>query len=147
MTLQTPFSADHGEIHDRLTRAARERGPIGEAAKRVARHFAQHAEKEEKLVAPLLALLPRAARERPDAAMTEALPLYDRLLASHEDLVAEHRVISAGLEALVSAAHAAQRPEFAELAARLVGHMRLEEMVIYPAALLVGRYLRLRLGD
>lgn len=147
MTEASPFSADHGEIHDRLTRASRESGPIGEAAKRVARYFAQHAEKEERLVAPLLALLPRAARARPEPAMADALPLYDRLLASHDDMVAEHRVISAGLEALVSAAHAAQRPEFAELAARLVGHMRLEETVIYPAALLVGRYLRLRLGD
>lgn len=147
MTPQTPLSADHGEIHDRLALAARERGPIGEAAKRVARHFAQHAEKEEKLVAPLLALLPRAARERPDPAMAEALPRYDRLLASIDDLAAEHRVISAGLEALIAAARAEQRTEFAELAARLVDHMRLEESVIYPAALLAGRYLRLRFGD
>jgi hypothetical protein len=147
MGAYTPLSADHGEIHDRLARAARESGPLGEAAKRVARHFARHAEKEERLVTPLLALLPRAAQAKPDPAMATALPLFGEFKASLDEMVAEHHVISAGLEALVKEAHAAERAEFGALAARLVAHMRLEEEVIYPAALLLGRYLRLRLGD
>jgi iron-sulfur cluster repair protein YtfE (RIC family) len=146
MGADTAFTSEHGEIHDRLVHAAREPGPIGEAARRVERFFDQHAAKEERLVAPLLELLPRVARHKPDSSMARALPLFDEFSGAVDDMISEHHVISAALEALVAAAHAADRPEFAALAARLVSHMRLEETVIYPAALLLGKHLRLRLG-
>jgi iron-sulfur cluster repair protein YtfE (RIC family) len=142
MGADTAFTSDHGEIHDRLVQAAREAGAIGETARRVERFFSQHAAKEERLVAPLLALLPRLARHKPDAEMAQVLRLYDEFSGALDDMISEHHVISAALEDLVAAAHAAERPEFAALAARLVSHMRLEESVLYPAAVLVGKYLR-----
>jgi iron-sulfur cluster repair protein YtfE (RIC family) len=146
MSAHTAFSADHGEIHDRLARAARQPGAIGETAQRVARYFTQHAAKEERLVLPLIELLPLVAHGRPEASLSKTFPLFGEFEGSVKDMVAEHHMIEAALEMLVAAAHAEERPEFAALAARLVGHMRLEEAVIYPAALLLGKYLRLRLG-
>ena len=59
---------------------------------------------------------------------------------------AEHRAIVAALERLVDAARDAQRFEYAEFAQRLVVHARVEEEVMYPAAILVGEYLKLTLA-
>ena len=133
MSSQTTLSAEHGEIHDRLLQAAREPGAIGAAAQRAARYFELHAAKEERLVAPLLALLPAAARGKLTGGMAEALPLFASLEAELPEMISEHHMIGAALETLVGAARAEDRAEFAELAARLLAHMRLEEQVIYPA--------------
>jgi hemerythrin HHE cation binding domain-containing protein len=146
MVSHTALSADHGDIHDRLARAARELGPIGAASQRVAGYFDRHVEAEERLVVPLLELLQPVAQGKLNERMAQAMPLFAEFEAHLKDMVAEHHMISAALEKLVEAAHAADRAEFAALAARLVAHMRLEEEVLYPAALLVGRYLNLRFG-
>jgi uncharacterized protein YicC (UPF0701 family) len=146
MSLHTVFSADHGDIHDRLARASRAEGAIGEAARRVARYFAQHAEKEERLVTPLVALLPLAARGVLDARMSEALPLFNEFSDAVKDMISEHHMIGAALELLVAAARAEEGAELASLASRMVAHMRLEEEVVYPAALVLGKYLQLRLA-
>jgi hemerythrin superfamily protein len=146
MTTPSPLSAEHGEIHDRLSRAAREPGAIGEAAQRVARYFSQHAEKEERLVFPLLALLPVAAHNKIDVSMAEELPRFAQLEALMPDMLAEHHMISAALEKLLEAARAQDRAEFAALAAHVLNHSKLEEAVIYPALLLLGKFLRRRFG-
>ena len=146
MTIPPALAVEHGEIHDELARAAREPGAIGEAAQRVARYFQQHAEKEERSVFPLLALLPGAAHGKVDVGMADALPRFEELDRLMPDLVAEHRMISAALEKLLEAARAQDRAELGQLAARILDHAKLEEAVIYPAAVLVGKFLRLRFG-
>lgn len=140
------MSAEHGELHDALARAAREAAPVGPAAQRVVKYFAQHAEKEQRAIAPLLALLPDAANGKIDARMAEAIPVFRDLEAVLPDLIAEHHVIRAALESLVAAAKEKDRAELGELAERALAHMRMEEAVVYPAALLLGRYLRIRFG-
>ena len=135
---------DHGEIHDRLTAAARESGAIGEAAARAARYWAEHVKKEEKLVFPLLAMLPNVAMGKPHPRLPEALDLSRQLEAAIPDLQAEHEMIGGALEALVEAAKGVDRPDLGELAARILGHAHLEESVLYPAALVLAKYLRAR---
>lgn len=146
MTTPSALAAEHGEIHDQLARAAHEPGAIGEAAQRLARYFAQHAEKEERLVAPLLALLPSAAHNKVGVHMADELPRFAELERAMPEILAEHRMIGAAVEKLLEAAKAQDRAEFGELAGRILGHARLEETVIYPAALLLGKFLRLRFG-
>lgn len=146
MIVHNALTAEHGEIHGGLARASREPGPIGVAAQRVARYFSDHAKKEDELVVPLLSLLPAAAEGKLDAEMADALPVFDRLEGGVADLQAEHRMIAAALELLVAAAKAEDRTDLGELSVRLMAHVRLEEAVIYPAALLLGRYLRVRFG-
>lgn len=141
------LAAEHGELHDALARAAREPAPIGPAAQRVARFFAPHAEKEQRLVAPLVALLPDAAAGRIDARMADATPGFRDLEAQLPDLVAEHHVIRAALEPLLAAARESDRVDIGELAERMLAHLRSEEAVTYPAARLLGRYVRMRFGS
>ena len=46
----------------------------------------------------------------------------------------------------VAAAREARRFEYADLAQKLIIHARIEEEVMYPAAIVAGEYVRLKLG-
>ncbi|HEY3073721.1 MAG TPA: hypothetical protein VGJ74_00980 [Burkholderiales bacterium] len=50
------------------------------------------------------------------------------------------------LHHFLAAARAAQRIDYVEFAEKLINHARMEEEVLYPAAIVVGEYLRLRLA-
>jgi len=78
--------------------------------------------------------------------MADVFALTDRLEAELPGMLAEHLQIKAALGDLVAAANAEKKPEYARFAEKLMSHARTEEEVLYPAALLVGRYLKLRLG-
>jgi Hemerythrin HHE cation binding domain len=140
---------DHAELRDGIARASRERGDIGAAAKRLLRVVTPHIEKEEAFAHPPLGLLEDVSRGvRPaDAEIAAAIDMAARLRGGILDMLAEHRMISAAVEELLSAAKAANRVEYAELAVRLIHHAEVEERVFYPAAAILGDYLRLRFGE
>jgi hypothetical protein len=50
------------------------------------------------------------------------------------------------LRRLISAAKREKKPEHARFAEKLMLHAKTEEEVLYPAAILIGEYLKLRLG-
>ncbi len=75
----------------------------------------------------------------------ELLPIADRLDAEIPILLREHLTIRRALERLTAAAWREGHSDAAFLAQRLERHIQMEEEVFYPAALLVGKYLRLRL--
>ena len=135
---------EHIELRELLIAAAKEPGAIGEAAARAERLFAEHVRKEEKLVFPLLAMLPNVAMGKPHAQQGQALDLSRDLDAALQDLMAEHEVIAGALELLVAAAKKSDRADLGEVAARILDHAHLEESVLYPAALVLAKYLRLR---
>lgn len=149
MPLAIPESIklEHEELHDALARASREKDPLGEAAKRVARILKPHVAKEELFAFPPLGLLEEVARGERPAAGPAALGMTERLRAELDDMLAEHRVIIGALEDFMAAARAVDRVDYAELASKLVHHMRTEKEVLYPAALLLGDHLRSRLAD
>jgi len=62
-------------------------------------------------------------------------------------MLAEHRTIVAALERLVEEARRAERNDIVEFAAKLILHAQTEEQVMYPAALLVGRFVRQHLAE
>jgi hypothetical protein len=64
-----------------------------------------------------------------------------RLKAELPAMFAEHRQIVAALEKLLAAAQAAGLPEIGKFALALMRHARTEELVLYPAAILLGEYL------
>jgi hypothetical protein len=75
------------------------------------------------------------------AAITLAAKLHDQL----PDLLAEQRVIAAALEELMAAAENEGHAELVEFAERLMLHEEIERQVSYPMAILIGKYLQLRL--
>jgi hypothetical protein len=136
---------EHEELENFLTRANKEPGELGEAACLVSRLARPHFLKEEKFALPALGLLPALARGDYEPAMGELLAHTDWLAEHLGDLLAEHKAIVAALERLLVAARAANRPEYIDFAESLMIHAAMEEQVLYPAAVLVGEYLKLKL--
>ena len=137
---------EHAELHEALVEATRAPGRVGEAAREVARVLHPHFVREEEIALPPLGLLESLARGEATPEMADVLPLTDALKAELPEMLEEHRAIRAALEALAAAARAEDRPEQARLAEKIMLHAKTEEQVTYPAAILVGEFVRTRLG-
>jgi hypothetical protein len=140
-----PLKAEHDELHAALVRATRAGGRTGEAARAVARLLHPHFEQEEAFALPPLGLLPALAAGDVRADMAEVLEMTRRLRERLPAMLDEHRAIVGALDTLREAARAEAKPEHATFADKLILHARTEEEVLYPAALLVGAFLTLRL--
>jgi hypothetical protein len=140
------LSIAHEELRQFLVAAQHEPGRLGEEMRRVARLLAPHCQKEERFAMPPLGLLPRLARGEFHAGMAEVLTHTDWLRDNLPTLIAEHHMITAAAGELLEAARAERRVDCMEFAEKLVQHARLEEEVVYPATILIGEYLRLRLA-
>ena len=137
-TIPAPLAAEHEELHDRLVKATQAPGPVGEAAREVARLLHPHFVREEEFALPPLALLSAVARREVTPEMAEVLPMTQRLRTELPEMLAEHRRIVVALEKLRALAKAASLPEHERFARALIQHAETEEQVLYPAAILVG---------
>jgi hypothetical protein len=145
--IPAPLRAEHEELHTRLAAATREAGEIGQAAREVAQLLHPHFVREEEFAMPPLALLAPLARGEIRADMADVLPLTRQLKAELPAMLQEHQQIVAALDKLRAAARAAGRGEYERFAEALVLHAQTEELVLYPAAILVGELVALRLNE
>jgi hypothetical protein len=143
--IPSPLRKEHDELHEQLRAATQAGGEVGEAARALARLMHPHFLKEDEFALPPLGLLPLLARGAVAAEMADVLKLTDRLEAEMPAMLAEHRAIVAALAQLADAAGRAGRGDIADFAQKLSLHAQAEEQVMYPAALLVGRFVRERL--
>lgn len=150
MNIETPrpLKVEHDELHAMLRKATNEPGELGEAAAAVAELMHPHFVKEEAYALPPLGLLRSLSEGKLTPDMSEVLALTDKLKADLGQMLAEHERIVAALEKLSVAASKARKMEYVAFAKALMLHAQTEEEVPYPAAILVGEYLRekLRLG-
>jgi len=137
---------EHETLHARLAASLTEPGEVGAAARVVAERLHPHFEKEEAFALPPLGLLARLSRGEVTPDMAQVGELTDRLEAELPDMLREHEGISAALTTLADVARRNGKPEIADTAESILTHARAEEALAYPAALLVGRYIALRLG-
>lgn len=146
MKLKAPESLtlELEELHADLAEAARSGGAVGEAAQAVARVLHNHLVREARFAMPPLSLLRPLSEGQWTPQMAEALALTDTLRKELPRMLDEHKSIVSALKVLAAVAGQESRTEYAWLAQKLIHHARIEEDVLYPAALLVGEYLRLR---
>ncbi len=145
MKLQVPpaLKADHEELHSQLAAATRAGGKVGEAAKAVAAVLHPHFVKEEEFALPPLGLLQRLAAGRAPGDVSEALAMSERVRRDLRRFLGEHRAIVAALKRLARAGKQEHREEYARLADKVILHAQTEEQVLYPATILIGRFLKL----
>jgi Hemerythrin HHE cation binding domain len=146
-TIPAPLKAEHEELHAELAAAATMSGRVGEAARAVAKVLHPHFVKEEEFALPPLGLLGALAAGKLTTEMASVTAMTDRLKAELPSMLAEHRSITAALKDLAAAAQAIGDAKSARLADKLISHARTEEQVMYPAAILVGEYVRHRVGE
>ena len=143
-TIPSPLKLEHEELHAELVRATQTGGRVGEAAKGVARVLHDHFVKEEEFALPPIGLLSSLARGEVDDSMKSVFGMTDRLKAELPKMLEEHKAVVAALEKLIVAAEAEKKPEHARFAKKLMLHAQTEEEVLYPAAVLIGEYLKLK---
>lgn len=141
-SIPQPLQQEHEALHAELRNATQADGAVGDAARALAKLMHPHFVKEDEFALPPLALLQPLAQGAVTAEMADVLKLTDRLAAELPSMLAEHRTIVAALERLVNEATRAERTDIVEFAHKLMLHAQTEEQVMYPAALLVGRFVR-----
>ncbi len=149
MVLKTPQSlkTEHDELHAQLAQARDSGGATGEAAAKVAEALHPHFLKEEEYALPPLGLLPALAEGRILPEMEAAVAMAHRLKADLGHMLQEHKEIVAALKVLKEAASSEGKAAAAHFAEKLVLHAQTEEEVLYPASILVGEYLNLKLSE
>jgi hypothetical protein len=146
LAIPEPLKIEHEKLHDQLVRLTKLPGQVGEAARNVATLLHPHFVKEETYALPPLGLLRSLAEGQVTAKMEAVLALTERLADDLPRMLEEHRAVVVALATLRAAAEAEGRADAAEFAEALRLHAETEEQVLYPAAMLAGAYVRLRLG-
>lgn len=70
--------------------------------------------------------------------------MTDKLKEDLPSMLDEHKEIVDALEKLIDAANQENKLEYSHFAEKLKLHAQTEEEVLYPAAILVGEYLKLK---
>ncbi len=146
MAMPESLRAEHEELRAVLEQAMRIGGKIGAAARALDLLLAPHLRKEDDHVFLGLGLLKSVADGKVTPAMHELVVMAARLKVELPQMLAEHEQIRKALEALGQEATKEARPQVAYFAAKLLHHARLEEEVLYPAAIVLGEYLKSRLA-
>lgn len=141
--IATPQSlaAEHRELHDALARASSEGGAIGRAAAELERALAPHFKREEQIATPPLGLLPDLAHGRATAAMRAVLPMSEALERELPQMLREHEAIRRAAGRLRVVAQTSGREELVRFTDELAAHAQQEEEILYPTAIVVGRYV------
>ena len=141
-----PLKIEHEELHAELVKATQAGGKIGEAAKAVAEVLHPHFLKEEEYALPPLGLLHRLAEGEATSEMAGVFRMTDRLKTLLPQLLKEHQAIVAALQNLRETANHEKKSDYARFAEKLILHAQTEEEVLYPASILIGEYLKQKLG-
>jgi hemerythrin HHE cation binding domain-containing protein len=148
MEFKIPASlkAEHEELHEELVRATKMGGKTGDAAKAVARLLHEHFVNEEEIALPPLGLLRALADGPVRPEMAKVAELTDKLKRELPAMLKEHEAIVGAPQTLVEAAKHENKPQAKQFAEKLKQHAKTEEEVTYPAAILVGEYVKLKLS-
>lgn len=147
LTTPSAIVTEHEHLHHQLDAAVASGGVTGERAREVAAILQSHFEHEEAYAMPPLGLLESLAWNKPidEATARKAIEMADRLRAEHANMLREHKELTIALRQLATAAKKENKPEHAAFAEALIMHALNEEQVLYPATLVIGQYLKLKM--
>lgn len=140
------LKAKHEELMGEVSAASKLEGPMGSAAREVEWILRPHLRKEEEVALPALEALRAIVRRARPKELQAMADMTDRLEREMSDIAAQHAVIVLALEGLASAAKLARDERHIELTRKLADYMKMEQTVIYPAAVLVGDIVKEQLA-
>lgn len=139
------LKVEHRELHEELAALVKSGGKTGEAAQAVERALAPHFTKEEEYALPPLGLLKPLADGKVSPDMHPVVEMAARLTSDLPQMLDEHKAIVKALDQLASAGRAERNDAALQFADKLTLHARNEEEVLYPAAILAGEYVKLKM--
>ena len=143
--IPSSLQEEHKELHHTLEKFTQLPGKTGIAAKEVAKLLHPHFIKEEEYALPPLGLLVDLSKGKISDEMKPAIVLSDKLKQDLQQMLSEHQQIVASLEKLKKAAKEENYPDVLRFTETLKLHAQTEEQVLYPTAILIGEYLKLKL--
>lgn len=137
--------AEHQELFRQLEAAIKSGGETGSAAKLVGDRLRPHFAKEEEFALPPLVRLPQLAQEKTVGKIDETIQQSAKLRTELPQMLNEHKAIILALDQLEVAARNENKRFAIDFAEGLRHHAQTEEEILYPAAILVGEYQKLRM--
>ena len=142
-----PLELQRRAIAEKLCGAAMNPGRLGEAARAVEHSLQLLASREEEGALSPLGLLAALASGEFSTDMAAVVPVSDALRRKLPGEIARHVAISNALNSLAKTAVDTGRFEYLELVDEIRTQARLEQEILYPAAILVGDYVRMKLNE
>jgi hypothetical protein len=142
--IPSSIKAEHEKLHERLAGLLKSGGRTASAAADVEKSLQPHFVKEEQFALPPLGLLSGLASGKLPSDAASVIKMTDRLKAEMPQMLHEHKEIVVALENLRTAAQQEHRTDAVAFADDLIAHATQEEQILYPSAILVGEYLKLK---
>ena len=143
-----PLESEHHELYARLQAATQAGGKIGEAARSAFQALSGHFEKKQRYALPQLGALAALAGTPGAKNVTltsdqkkDLMARTERFRAELPEMLKEHEIISTALRRLQEAARAEGNEQVAHVAEAIMTHAKTEELVLYPAALVMGDFV------
>ncbi len=131
---------EHSELMNALRKASKSSDETGRAVRRLLEKLEPHFEAEERFVTPCLAALTPLA-EGNMTVSSQILPLLTELEKRYSAFYEEHKVIRERALAVRKVAARDGCSDIVDLIDGLTHHADVEEELLYPAALVSGRYV------
>jgi len=135
---------EHEYLLDKIHKITLFQDSTGLAAVKLNDLMQHHFKEEEDFVLPPLGLLPLLASGKLPEQSKEVILLTEKLKSQLSHLSVEHQLIKAYMDELMQAATNEKHPEIIEFEKELQKHANTEEEVFFPAAILIGEYLKLK---
>ena len=135
---------EHEYLLDNIHKITLFQDSTGHAAVKLKELMQHHFNEEEDYVLPPLGLLPLLASGKLPEQSKEVIQLCEKLKSQLSHLSAEHQLIKAFMDELMQAATKENHLEIIEFEKELQQHATTEEEVFFPAAILIGEYLKLK---
>ena len=119
----------------------------GKAAVKLMDLMQHHFQEEENYVLPPLGLLPSLADGKMPIQSKEIIGLTEKLKAQLNHMRAEHQLIKAYMDEVMQAAAGENHPDVFSVGKEISKHAATEEEVYFPAAILIGEFLKLKINE
>lgn len=130
---------EHEVFIDGLKSRSTSKDETGVELRRLLKLLEPHVEKEDELVLPLLGALQGMAEGLPLESPSAVMRSYEKYAGQYVNMFAEHLPIRQALKRAKTAASRERHEDVVEILDALAHHSRVEEEVLYPAALLIGK--------
>ena len=135
---------EHEYLLSEITKITLLGDSTAKAAMKLKELMQHHFSEEEDYVLPSLGLLPALAEGQIPSHSKEVISLAEKLRAQWVHMNVEHQLIKAHMAELIRAADKENHAGITSLEQEITKHVAIEEEVLFPAALLVGEYLKLK---